>query len=106
MNAPSDYGSTGRACQARFSRNPEILERRIEDSAFLVNPENETVFYLNPLGAGLWHLLAEPTSIAEVVRIVQQAFPDFAPEEIASDVTTRIIELEEKRLVRRYENSD
>lgn len=87
----------------RFSRNPNILERQVDDTVFLVNPEDDTIFYLNPLSAGIWRLLAEPTSTSDAGRIVQQAFPDTSPEEIASDVSKLVEELRGKGLVRRHD---
>ena len=86
---------------SRYSRNPEILKRQIDDTVFLVNPEDDTIFYLNPLSAGIWHLLAEPTTLAEAIRTVQQAFTDTPPEQIASDVRNLFEELKGKDLIRR-----
>lgn len=91
--------STG---EIRFSRNPNILERQVDETVFLVNPEDDTIFYLNRLSAGIWHLLAEPTSTSDAGRIVQQAFPDTSPEKIASDVSKLVEELSEKGLIRRH----
>jgi hypothetical protein len=91
----------GNAREVRYARNPEILKRRIEDTVFLVNPEDDTIFYLNPLSAGIWHLLAEPTTPTEAIRIVQQAFKDTPPEQIASDVRNLFEKLKGKDLIRR-----
>jgi len=85
-----------------FRRNPDILERRVDDTVFLVNPEDDTIFYLNPLSAGIWRLLSEPTRTSEVMHTIQQAFPDTPPEEITSDVSKLVEELIEKGLVRRH----
>jgi hypothetical protein len=87
--------------ETRFSRNPDILERRVDDTIFLVNPEDDTIFYLNPLSAGIWRLMAESISTSEVIHTIQQAFPDTPTEEIASDVSKLVEELIEKGLVRR-----
>ena len=82
-----------------FRRNPGIIERRIGDTVFLVNPEDDTIFYLNPLSSGLWRLLAEPISIADAGQIVRQAFPDTSPDQIALDVAALIAQLKKRKLV-------
>lgn len=91
-------GRTENRREACFRRNPAILKRRIDDTVFLVNPADDTIFYLNPLSAGLWKLLADPISIADAGRIVQEAFPDTPPAQIAADVAKLIAELEKKGL--------
>ena len=84
-----------------YRRNPAVVERQIDDTVFLVNPEDDTIFYLNPLSAGLWRLLADPISIADAGRIVQEAFPDTPPDQIAEDVSRLIGDMERRRLVLR-----
>ena len=87
------------AGEVRFSRNPAIIKRQIDDTIFLVHPRDDTIFYLNPLSAGIWRLLAQPTTAAETIRIVQQAFTDTPPEQIASDVQSLFDELKRKDLI-------
>lgn len=91
--------------EVRFIRNPGILERRIDDTVFLVDPEDETVFHLNPVGAGIWRLLADPTSPADAGRILQQAFPEISSDVVISDVSNLIHRLERKGLIRRHGNA-
>ena len=80
-------------------RNNKIVERRIDDTVFLVNPETDTVFHLNPVGTAIWQLLAQPISTAEAVTIVQAAFPDVPPKQIAHDVSVLLNKLHKKNLV-------
>ena len=77
-------GSNKRCLQ--YARNHNIVERRIDDTVFLVNPKTDTILYLNRLGTAIWHLLAEPICIEEATITVQQAFPDVPPLKIADDV--------------------
>jgi len=102
MNFRSENVNARYAREARLIRNPGILERQVDDTVFLVNPEDDTIFYLNPLSAGIWNLLAEPTTPSKAEHIVQQAFPDVPPDQIAADVSKLIKELENKDLVRRH----
>lgn len=91
------------AGEVRLIRNPDILERQVDDTIFLVNPDDDTIFYLNPLSAGIWNLLAEPISPSEAKRIVQQAFPDIPSDQITADVVNLLQELEGKDLARRHD---
>jgi hypothetical protein len=81
-----------------YVRNLQIVERRIDDTVFLVNPETETVFYLNPLGTAIWQLLAQPISAAKAATIVQEAFPDVSPKQITDDVSGLLNKLRKKNL--------
>ncbi len=74
----------------RYSQNPAATEREVDDAIFLVIKGNNTVHHLNRTGAAIWRLMAEPTSIAEAVDIVHQAFPDVPVKRIETDVKTII----------------
>lgn len=82
-----------------YTQNPNIAERRIDDTVFLVDPDTDIVFYLDSLGAGIWHLLKEPVSLRDATTIVQQAFPDMQAENISRDVARLINELSKRNLV-------
>ena len=101
MTSSSEDRSEKYRREACFRRNPAILERRIDETVFLVNPEDDTIFYLNPLSSGLWHLLAEPIRIADATRVVQEAFPDTPPDQISGDVSRLIRDLEKQGLILR-----
>ncbi|MBW2706413.1 MAG: PqqD family protein [Deltaproteobacteria bacterium] len=82
-----------------YVRNPKIAERSIDDTVFLINPENDIVFYLNPLGTGIWQLLREPISVFDARIIVQQAFPDLPPNQIARDISKLFNDMIKRNLV-------
>jgi len=82
-----------------YVRNPKIVERSIDDTAFLIDPDTDIVFYLNPLSTGIWHLLREPISVLDATSIVQQAFPDKPPKKIAKDVSRLINDMSKRNLV-------
>lgn len=104
MTEPHVDDRTGKSARGiRFVRNPDVAQREIDDTVFLVNPVEDTIFYLNAISAGIWHLIAEPTSCAEAERIVQEAFPNTLPDKIASDVSQLFRELEEKKLIKRHD---
>jgi hypothetical protein len=82
-----------------YVQNPNIAERSIDDAVFLVDSGTDIVFYLDSLGTGIWHLLKEPVSMTDATRVVQQAFPEMPPEEIARDVSTLISDMSRRNLV-------
>lgn len=83
----------------RYTQNPKITERRIDDTVFLVDSDMDIVFYLDSLGSGIWQLLKEPLSLMDVTQIVQQAFPEVPPEKIAGDVARLIDAMSQRNLV-------
>ena len=88
-----------------YVRNPNIAERSIDDTVFLVDPETDIVFYLNPLSTGIWQLLHDSISEFDVASIIQHAFPDVPQKEIARDLTRLINEMRKKNLVWVCDNS-
>ena len=82
-----------------YAQNPNIAARSIDDTLILVDPDTDIVFYLDPLGTGIWQLLKEPVSMTDATRIVQQAFPEMPPEEIARDVATLIRDMSLRNLL-------
>jgi hypothetical protein len=61
---------------AAYARASGIVERQVDDTLFLAEAEGEAIFHLNPTGAALWRLLAEPISLDEATQVFHQAFPD------------------------------
>ena len=98
MNSQKEKKTGGNGQRQCFLRNNGIVERRIDDTVFLINPETDTVFYLNPLGTAIWKLLAQPICTAEAATIVQEAFPDVPPKQIADDVSALLNKLYKKNL--------
>ena len=82
-----------------YVRNPKISERRIDDTVFLIDPDTDIVFYLNPLSTGVWQLLKESISVFDAANIVQQAFPEMPPSKITRDVLRVINDMSKKNLV-------
>ncbi len=83
---PTSYGTM----MQLYTRRANVAEREVDDAVFLVTSESETVFHLNATGGVVWRLLAEPTSIQQVVAVLHEAFPDVARERIETDVATVI----------------
>ena len=82
-----------------YAKNQKIVERRIDDTVFLVHPETDTVLYLNQIATAIWSICAEPITVEEATQIVQQAFPDVPPKKIAGDVSRLFKQLAKKGYV-------
>jgi len=82
-----------------YERNKKIIERKIDNVSFLVNPVTEEIFYLNSLSSAIWQLLQQPISIEEIVDIVIKAFPNILPERIFKDTSMLFEEFVKKDIV-------
>ena len=78
----------------RLKRKPDIVAREVDDSVFLVGPDDDALFHLNTTGAAIWRLLAEPVGMDEVIRTLAAAFPDLPPEDLRKDVEALVADLE------------
>lgn len=71
----------------RLVRNPSVALHLVDGEAFLAGTgETAAIHHLNPVGAGIWNLLAEPTDEDEAATVLAAAFPDVEPHIIARDV--------------------
>ncbi len=82
-----------------YKQNPGISARKVDDVVFLVNPDNEALYHLNPVGAALWRLLEDGTSTQEAANLLCQAFPGINTETAKSDIAKLITELAEHNLI-------
>lgn len=83
----------------QYRRNPAVSETRVDDDLFLVEPESQEVFYLDPVASGLWRALAEPRTEEDIVALFAAAFPDTARADIARDIAMALAEMERRGLV-------
>jgi len=84
----------------RFQQASEIDTTEIDGEAFLVEPQSQGVFYLDPLASGLWRYLVEPRTLAECQAVFREAFPDQDPEKVNQDVDAAIRAMVERHLAR------
>ncbi|MCP4339758.1 MAG: PqqD family protein [Desulfobulbaceae bacterium] len=82
-----------------YTKNWEIVERSIENSQLLVNPQTDSIFHLNQMGAAIWRLLEQPITVDEIVQTVQVAFPENPENMINSDVEKIVRQFIEKNLI-------
>ena len=84
---------------ALFRRNPKVTETAVADDVFLVNPDNQSIFHLNAVGAALWRLLAKPIGVEQAVAILHEAFPDVSGDVIERDVAALMDDLSARGLI-------
>jgi hypothetical protein len=73
-----------------FRRKTGVAELEIDSQRFLADNESGKISHLNQTASAIWHLLAEPMSRNEIVKLMSEAFPDIAPEAITADVETSL----------------
>lgn len=74
-------------------QNPAVKLRAIDGELFLVDADGEGIHHLNPVGAGVWNLLADPVSEREAVEVLAGAFPDIERARIERDIATLFCDL-------------
>lgn len=89
-----------RARTPRFEQTPGVILRAIDDDLFLVKPDEEVVFHLNPVAASLWRLLERPTTMATAIDVLREAFPLADARRVKRDVRTLFDTLRADRLIR------
>jgi hypothetical protein len=80
-------------------RRSGIRETPVDGDLFLVLPESGEIYHLNPLGAALWRLLAEPTTAEAAMDMLAIAFPDLPAATITADVRHFFRELDARELL-------
>lgn len=76
----------------------QVMAREVGDELVILDLKNGTYFGLDPVGARIWHFLAEGHSLAEVCRRMCAEY-DVTPEDIERDVLTLVETLLAKNLV-------
>ncbi len=82
-----------------YLRNPTVTERRVGAEHFLANPQGMAIHHLNPVGAAVWQLMAEPSTLGQLVDPLHAAFPEVPRAQIEQDVRKLLDVLVAKRLV-------
>lgn len=82
-----------------YRRRPGITQREVDDAIFLVNPDNDALYHLNPIGAALWRLLKDGTSGDEACELICLAFPDTDPTSVKTDIVRLLTEFCDHNLI-------
>lgn len=82
-----------------YVRNPEILEKRLDDELLLIDNESDIIFNLNPIGTAVWQFLESPREADEILDILYTAFPDVPREQIDKDTDLLLVQLVDRNLI-------
>lgn len=70
----------------------------LDDEEVILNLENGTYYGLNPVGARVWRLLQEPSTLTEICDALEAEF-DAERERIQRDVVALLHDLKEEGLI-------
>jgi hypothetical protein len=82
-----------------YVRNPEILEKRLDDELLLVDNGSDVIFNLNPIGTAVWQFLESPRGADEIMDVLYSAFPDVPREQICEDTDLLLAQLVNRNLI-------
>jgi hypothetical protein len=71
--------------QACPRQKPDYRLEQLDDELLLYHPSDTRILYLNPSASLIWGLMDGYRSVAEITRLLQEAYPE-AGDEIAADV--------------------
>jgi len=71
----------------------------VGEATYLADADGLGVHRLNPTSGAIWHLLEEPTDLAEVTTVLSGAFPDVPEQQIATDCRATLSDFAENRLI-------
>jgi len=76
-----------------FQRDPETSDTDIDGEIFLVKASEQDIHHLDGIASGIWRLLAEPRTEAEMATVLHDAFPDVPTERIRADLERALSDL-------------
>ena len=77
---------------------PDVLHQELGGETVLLNLTNESYFGLDEVGTRIWQVLAETSSLPDVVTRLLEEY-DVAPEQLRADVERLVTQLAEAGLV-------
>ena len=81
-----------------FRPRPDVVSRRLDDQAVLVNLRTNRIFELNRTGARFWELLGDGSSESQIVEALRSEF-DVPQEELEREVRALIESLLKEDLI-------
>jgi len=82
-----------------YCRSREIRAEKMDDNLFLIDQSQLTIDMLDPMGALIWELLAEPISVLDVTDLIAEVFPDMDRKQIENDVHSLFQTFDYKKLI-------
>jgi hypothetical protein len=72
----------------------DVVLRRETDGAFLFDPENGRLCYLNPIGIDIWNMCRQPVTAEHISGCLAEQYPEESREKIAADCRFFLSELQ------------
>jgi Coenzyme PQQ synthesis protein D (PqqD) len=72
--------------EGRFRRTPSAVDAVVDGQTVLLSPLDFSYHSLDPVGARIWELLAEPLTMDELVEVLSGEY-EVAPEQCRGDVS-------------------
>lgn len=85
-------GKPARASERRPVRREDCRLEAIEGELLLFDPVQATVLYCNQTASAVWHLCDGSRTVAEIARLLGDAFPE-ARRQVAADVREAVAQL-------------
>jgi hypothetical protein len=82
-----------------YTRRPGIAVRRLVDTIFLADQDNDALFSLNEIGSAVWTLLEEPQSTQQIVQVLLEAFPGSDEKLVRQDIKKLVLSLQRRNLI-------
>ncbi len=81
-----------------IARRATLVAAQIEEQAMVMDLESGAMFQLNRTGARIWDLLETPRTLADLVAILAQRFPD-AGDTLRDDVAAFVAQMRDTGLL-------
>jgi len=82
-----------------FLRKPDVSMVTVDGESFLADAGGAAIHQLNSVGSAIWTLLAEPTTIDEMIELLLVAFPEVSRDQVEADVGELVNSLKSKNLL-------
>lgn len=83
---------------ALIRRHADVLATPLDDTLLMMSVEKGMYYSLNPIASRIWELLAEPTTVADIVRQLQREY-DVGAEQCGTEVTAFLAALRDRNLL-------
>jgi len=83
----------------RFLRNHRIIYREETDGAFLFDPRDGNLKYMNRIGKEIFLLLSDDSELNRLVEALRKRYPEASEKQIQTDVETFLEQLLENGFV-------
>ena len=84
-----------------LQKTPDVIEQLIDGQSFLCSGNGQSIHHLDTLASAIWKLMSEPFKTDEMLKLLNEAFPNVPKTQLNQDLCKLIDTLESKSLIRR-----